>query len=180
LAALGDEAALARFPLAEGTESGVDAERDGEWSVGPAVSTPVPLFDWGQQRRAKARAQRVEARHRLTEARRAIVEDVRRALETLESARATLRQVQAELVPLSEQRVRLAEDSHRNGLADLTVLLLAQQEALDARLKLIETRSNASSALAKLYRAVGGPGAAAQVRPAPNLAATSPTSAPSK
>ena len=91
LAALGDEAALAGFAVLDGADVGVDPERDDDWSVGPAISTPLPLLDWGQQRRARAEAQRVAARPRLTQTRRQVVEQVRRAVESLGAAQAALR-----------------------------------------------------------------------------------------
>ncbi|MGB7158412.1 MAG: TolC family protein [Tepidisphaeraceae bacterium] len=173
LAALGDDAALARFAAFDGAEVGVEAERDDDWSVGPAIATPLPLFDWGYQRRAKVDAQRIEARHKLTQARRQVVEEVRRALESIMSSQAALKQVQAELIPLSDQRVEQAEAAYKNGLADVTALLLAQQEAQAARSKLIELQQKASSAVYRLHRAVGGPGVAVHVP------ATTPTTAPS-
>ena len=163
LAALGDEAALARFAVLDGADVGVDAERDGDWSVGPAISTPLPLLDWGQHRRAKADAQRIAARHRLTQTRRQVVEEVRRAMESLASVQAALRQVQTELIPLADQRVEQAEASYKNGLADVTAMLLAEQEAQAARSKLIELQRKAASATYRLHRAVGGPGVATSV-----------------
>ena len=181
LAALGDEAALARFAAFDGADVGVEAERDDDdWAVGPAVSTPLPLLDWGQQRRARAEAQRVEARHRLTQTRRQVVEEVRRAVESLAGSQAALRQVQDQLIPLSDQRVEQAEAAYQNGSADVTTVLLAQQDAQAARAKLIELQHKASSALYRLHRAVGGPGIAAAVpSDAPptrtHTAATNPT-----
>jgi len=122
------------------------------------VSTPLPLFDWGQQRRAKAEAQRIEARHRLTQTQRQIVEDVRRAVESLGSAQSALRQVQGQLIPLSDQRVQQAEAAYTNGSADVTSFLLAQQDAQGARSKQIELQQKVSTELFRLQRAVGGRG----------------------
>jgi len=156
LAALGDDVQLAS--AFDGAEVGVEAERDDKWAVGPSVSTPLPLFDWGQQRRAKAEAQRIEARHRLTQTQRQIVEDVRRAVESLGSAQSALRQVQGQLIPLSDQRVQQAEAAYTNGSADVTSFLLAQQDAQGARSKQIELQQKVSTELFRLQRAVGGRG----------------------
>jgi outer membrane protein, heavy metal efflux system len=180
LAALGDEVALARFAVFDGADVGVEAERDEEdWAVGPAVSAPLPLLDWGQQRRAMAHAQRVEARHRLTRTRRQVVEEVRRAVELLTGSQAALRQVQDQLLPLSNQRVEQAEAAYQHGSADVTTVLLAEQNAQEARSKLIELQHKASSALYRLHRAVGGPGIAATVpTTAPATGSTSPATEP--
>src|SRR6185503_474242 len=83
LAALGDDLGAGRFGAFDGSQVGVDAERDDGWTVGPSVTVPIPLLDWGQARRAKLNAQRIEAQHRLTQARRQVVEEVRRAVEAL-------------------------------------------------------------------------------------------------
>jgi cobalt-zinc-cadmium efflux system outer membrane protein len=172
LAALGDEVALAKLAVFDGADVGVEAERDRDWSIGPAIFTPLPLFDWGQQRRAKAEAQRAAARHRLTQTRRQIIEEVRRAVESLTASQAVLRQVQTQLIPLADEGVQQAEAAYKNGLADVTAVLLAEQEAQSARLKLIELQQSVSSASYRLHRAVGGPGIAAAV---PATQSTGPT-----
>jgi outer membrane protein TolC len=159
LAALGDDLAIARFGAIEGSDAGVEAERDDKWSVGPSVSLPIPLLDWGQARRAKVEAQRIEARHRLTQTRRQVIEDVRRALESLRASQAALEMVQKELMPLADQRRGQAEASYKNGFADITAVLLAEQDAQGARAKLIELQQKVSSAHFHLQRAAGGPAA---------------------
>ncbi len=169
LAALGDELALARLAPFEGSEIGVDSERDANWSVGPAVSTPLPFFDWGQARRAKATAQVIEARHNLTQARRQVVEDVRRAYATFVSTDATLAKVQSQLIPLQERRRQQAEAAYLAGQTDITGLLLVEQALQASRTKLVELQRKTSEASIRLQRAVGGPGV---VPPAGVLPAT--------
>jgi outer membrane protein TolC len=175
LAALGDDAALSRLAALDGAEVGIEAERDGDWSVGPGVSLPLPIFDWGQARSAKALAEAIQARHKLTQARRQAVEDVRRALASLAGAQAALDRVSLQLIPLQQQRQEQAQAAYRNGLADITAVLLAEQDSQAARAKQIELQQKASAAMFKLERAVGGPGVAARVASAPS---TQPTTRP--
>jgi outer membrane protein TolC len=175
LAALGDEVALARLAYLDGTDVGVDAERDDGWSLGPAVSVPITLFDWGQARRAKAEAQRIEARHRATETRRQVIEDVRRAVARLVAAQAALDKVQSELLPVQQRRHQHAEEAYKAGLADVTALLVAEQDLQASRAKLVEVEKDAALSLVRLHRAVGGSGVALSIPPpAPT---TLPTSA---
>jgi cobalt-zinc-cadmium efflux system outer membrane protein len=47
LASLGDREALAAFFPWEKLEAGAEAERDVQWSVGPAIVAPLPMFDMG-------------------------------------------------------------------------------------------------------------------------------------
>jgi outer membrane protein TolC len=121
------------------------------------MAVPIPLLDWGQARRAKLQAQQIEARHRLTQSRRQVVEEVRRAVEALRASQAALQKVRTELIPLADQRREQAEASYKNGFADITAVLLAEQEAQAARAKLIELQQKVSSARFRLQRAAGGP-----------------------
>jgi outer membrane protein TolC len=177
LAALGDEVALAQLAAFDGTEVGVDAERDGKWSVGPALSAPIGVFDWGQSRRAKAEALRIESRHRATETRRQVVEDVRRALARRAAAQAALDKVESELLPLQQRRHEQAEQAYREGLADVTALLVAEQDLLTSRAKLVDVRKDAALALVRLRRAVGGSAAASALESMPTTRTTYPTTA---
>jgi cobalt-zinc-cadmium efflux system outer membrane protein len=172
LAALGDDAALARLLPWDGLGVGIDAQRDGDWTVGPSVSTPVPVFDMGQARRARVTAEQIEARHTLTLAKRKVVEEVRVAFQSLAASAANLKRVQSELIPLQQQRRQQAEDAYRAGQTDVTALFLAEQDLRAARAKAIEVEQQMSVALVRLQRAVGGPGVAA------TLGESTPTTPP--
>lgn len=167
LAALGDDAALTRLLPWEGLGVGVDAQRDSDWFVGPSVSTPVPVFDMGQARRARVTAEQTEARHRLTLAKRKVVEEIRVAFQSLDASAANLRRIQSELVPLQQQRRQQAEDAYRAGQTDVTALFLAEQDLRAARAKAVEVEQQMSIALIRLQRAVGGPGVAASLGESP-------------
>lgn len=167
LAALGDEAALARLLPWEGLGVGVDAQRDGDWTAGPSVSTPIPVFDMGQARRSRAAAEQIEARHNLTLAKRKVVEEVRVAFQSLAASAANLNRVQSELIPLQQQRRQQAEDAYRAGQTDVTALFLAEQDLRAARAKAIAVEQQMSVALVRLQRAVGGPGVAATLSESP-------------
>jgi outer membrane protein TolC len=170
-AALGDESAIARFGVLEGSEVGVDSERDGDWSVGPSFAAPIPLLDWGQARRAKVQAEQIEARHKLTQAKRQVIEEVRRSIAGLQACEAALAKARDELIPLADQRREQAEAAYKNGFADITAVLLAEQDAQGARAKLVELQQKVSSARFRLDRAAGGPAAV------PESATTQPTAA---
>lgn len=166
LSALGAERRLAWLAPLEGIGVGVDAEREEEWSVGPSIASPLPLFDFGQARRAQARAAVLEANHELTATKRLVVEEVRRAHEAYAATLATLARVEKELVPLAERRHEQAELQFKTGETDITELLLAEQDLHEAHTRLIELQRKASVALIRLERAVGGAGVAAGVQAA--------------
>jgi cobalt-zinc-cadmium efflux system outer membrane protein len=173
LAALADQVALANLAPWEGLTIGVEAEHDVEWSVGPAVSTPLPIFDTGRAKRDKAIADVIEARHKFTQTRRQVIEEVRKAYDTFASTQAVLARTRDELMPLEEKRRQQAEAAYRAGESDLTTVLVAEEELQDAKTKLVDLEQKTSVAFVRLQRAVGGPGLATKVESG-SRAATQP------
>ncbi len=156
LASLKDHRALARLAWLKGAAAGLDAERDSDWSLGPSVDVPLPLFDWGQAQRAKARAQAIAARHRLTKTLRQIVQEVRQAQVSLAQLGVIVRQAREELVPLQTERVRLARAVYEAGQSDLTPMRLAELDLLEARRKLLQLELRTALASTQLERSMGG------------------------
>ncbi len=154
-----EEAALAGWTAADGAAVSVEAERDDEWSIGPGVAVPVPLFDTGRARAGRARALESEARHRLTESRCKVVEEVRTALVELAGAQSSLERVALELVPLQERRRAELEEAYRLGHVDVTALLLADQALQESQARRVGLEREVSGAQVRLERAVGGPSA---------------------
>jgi outer membrane protein TolC len=160
LQALGMEERLTGLAWLEGDEVGVDVERDDGWSVGPAFSLALPIFDWGQAGRANAQARRAEALHQLTATRRQVVEEVRRAHAAYVASHRVLEQVRDRLVPLLERREEEAESAYRAGQSDVLALILAQQGLQAGRARRIELERKTRESLNRLHRAVGGAGRA--------------------
>lgn len=156
LSALGFDRRAAGLRPFDGVEAGVDSEREEGWSVGPAASVPLPVFDWGQATRAAADARIVQAGHQLTAARRQVVQEVRQALNDFRESSAALRRVRSELLSLAEQRREQAENAYRSGLADLTDVLLAEEELQGARVKAVQLTKDVSESRIRLQRAAGG------------------------
>ncbi|HTF86823.1 MAG TPA: TolC family protein [Planctomycetota bacterium] len=163
LKALGDDEALVRLLPWEGASAGLDLQVDGGSSVGPSLSSPLPVFDRGQAQRARITAEQLEARHELTLAKRSVIEEVRTAYETLAASRANLDRIRDELIPLQVQRRQLAEDAYQAGQTDVTPLFLAEQDLRIGQTHAIEVEAQAAVALLRLQRAVGGPGVAAKL-----------------
>lgn len=176
LDARGAELGLTRFAPFDGAEVGGEAERDdGDWAVGPAVSTPLPMFDWGQAKRQQAEAALIEARHDLTRVQRQVIEETRRAYAALAASQANLDRVRDALVPLQQRRLEQAEAQWRGGETDITGLLIAEQDLRAARTRQLELERRVSEALYRLQRAVGGPGVAASLVEPTTAPTTLPT-----
>lgn len=158
LAALGDEAALAAWGPWEGGDVGAHSEYDAGWTAGPAVNTPLPLFDWGQAKRAKAVAARLQARHEMTELRRRVVEEVRAAHARHVASAGTLRRARDELLPLQQKRWEQTRAAYEAGELDLAAMMLAEDDLSAARGTVIALEKKAATASVKLLRAAGGGG----------------------
>ncbi|MBX3463626.1 MAG: TolC family protein [Planctomycetes bacterium] len=163
LAALGDDYALTRLFPWEASDIGVDAQRPDGWVAGPSVSTPLPIFDTGDARRARVTAEQIEARHALTTARRRVVEEVRVAHKALAGNLVNLARVRQDLIPLRQLRRDQAEEAYRAGLTDVTPLYLAERDLGVTQSQAIEIERQATISLVRLQRAVGGPGVAAEI-----------------
>lgn len=156
LAALGADLSNVRFSPFDSTSFGIDAERDsGDWSVGPGVSIPLPLFDFGQARRDRVRSALEEGQHNLTRLRRQVVEETRRAFAAFTSSQENLERIQHRLIPLAQQRLEQAENQFKAGQIDVTGLLLAEQDLRAARIRLVELQRRTAEALIRLQRAAG-------------------------
>lgn len=162
----------AKWAWLQGSDVGAHAERDADWSLGPAVTVPLPIFDTGRAAMDKITAQEIGARHALTQMQRQVIEDVRRAYAGYRSALATLRLADHQLLPLAQERYEQAQSAYKAGETDLLHLLAAEEDLQDARKKLVDLHKRASLAKVKLHRAAGGPGAI------PTPTTTQPTTQP--
>ena len=156
LEALGAEVKLAGFSPFDGLEAGVASETEGRSSLGPAIATPIPIFDFGGAARDLARAEVLAARHRLTDTARRVVGDVRQARAAASAADADTAALRDRVLPLQADRLERTRTAYRAGFADVTDVLSAQQDLLDTRLDLIEALLAGNRARSDLRRATGG------------------------
>jgi cobalt-zinc-cadmium efflux system outer membrane protein len=156
LAARGEDLAASRWLALEGAEAGIDTEHEDAWEIGPAISTPIPIFDWGQAKRARLRAERIEARHALVETQRQVIQEVRRSYAAVAGLRAASERLRADLLPVLQQQLDEAESAYRAGQGGLAAVVQAEGELRDARARLIELTHKTAQAASRLRRAVGG------------------------
>ena len=152
-----EEEKLASGSVFQDASVGLDAERDGDWSLGPAVSAPLPIFDTGRARKERARALSAEERHRLTQAQRTVIEDVRTSLAALLGAQENLARVDQELLPLQTQRRGEIEEAYRQGFVDVTALLFADQALQETQARRVDLARELALAQSRLERSIGGP-----------------------
>jgi outer membrane protein TolC len=176
LASLKDEVDLTRFEPFQGDEVGAHGEHDPRWRVGPTITSPIPLFDMGQEAKAKAQAEAAAAIQELAQQRLEVIEDVRRDYQSYKVARATLNAAQIQLLPLVQEERRQADLAYQSGDADFTTLLVSETSLDQTMESIVELQEKVTLALIRLERSAGGAGVAAAVESA--APSTSPTTSP--
>jgi len=157
--AMGADVRLTRWALLDRLEGSVDSEHeDSNWSIGPALTFPLPIFDWGQAKREAADAALLESLHGMTAIRRQVVQEVRIAHASYSQLAETHRQIRSRLIPLLAQRLKEAESAFRAGQSQVTTLIIAEQDFQSGRARMIEMERRTALSLIELHRAVGGPG----------------------
>src|SRR5262249_50433827 len=89
--ALGGDLGQAGLAWLAGARLGAAAQREDLWSVGPAATLPLPLFDSGAWKADAVSSELAAARHRATARGREVVEGVRAAVRAVAAADERLR-----------------------------------------------------------------------------------------
>lgn len=137
---------------------GADLERDGGGgkSIGPVVEVAVPIFDTNAAQIARAGSLARAALASYEAATQRAVREARVAWIDLDSAARLSDEYRAALLALAEHNLTLAESALKSGQTDVTVLLEAQRELIDARRTLSGLELRATLARIALEQAVGG------------------------
>lgn len=137
---------------------GADFERetDGAKSIGPVIEVGIPIFDTNAAQIAKAGSLARAALASYEAVSQRGVREARVAWVELDSALRLAEQYRATVLSISERNLTLAEAALKAGQADVTVLLEAQREVIDARARLNELERQVSIARIELEYAVGG------------------------
>ena len=121
---------------------GIDAEREGEWEIGPGIGLPLPLFDRGQARKATISAliRQKQASYY------GVAVDVRVVARTLRQQLVTsytvARHYQEVIVPLSSQVSAGVFGQYNAMQVGVFQLLVAQQREIQAGVAYIESLRN--------------------------------------
>jgi len=125
-------------------------------AIGPAVRAEVPVFDGGEPRIAKARAElsRTRLQARLVEQQ--AVREVRQASRRLRTAGDQVRAYRTELLPLAVRNTREARAAFDAGMADLVDVIAAERDRIKVALDLQQFELDRDLSRIALARAVGG------------------------
>ena len=138
--------------------TGPEAEKEpeGEWTVGPAIEFPLPIFDQGQARVGAAAAGVQESLERYRALAVEVRSQVRKAWTRMESARLRAEHYPKVLLPLRREIIRETQREYNAMLAGVYQLLQAKRDEIEAGRAYVETLTEYWVARAELARAVGG------------------------
>lgn len=131
-------------------------ETDGQWRIGPTLSAPVPLFDQGQGRLARAAALLRQSRHRYLALCADAQAEVKSAERKLRQARSRAQAYRQQALPAEENRLHELQLHYNGGYVDLFELLRAKRTQLDLAREALNALADYWKARAELERAVGG------------------------
>lgn len=172
---------LARFEaIIPVGEIGADAEREpeGEWTLGPAITFPLPIFDLGQAASARARAQLRQAQGRYWALAVQIRTAVRRSHTKVEAARRRSNHYKKVMLPVRGRVVHQTQLQYNAMQVGPFQLLQAKRDEIEAGQGYVESLTDYWVARAELERAVGGQLGMSPSSPTAEAQPTPPAAAP--
>ena len=135
------ELGLTRTSASLGDSSiGVAAEReDGEWSVGPSIELPLPIFDQGQPALARAAAELRKLQQGYTAEAVRIRSEVRTSASRILALVARAEHYRGVLIPLRQRLVEETQKQYNAMQVGAFQLLAAKQQEIEAGRQYVET-----------------------------------------
>lgn len=152
---------------------GADRELDGEWSFGPNLALPLPIFNHGQGTIARGKAQVAVAKYQQASVELQARTEVRTAATKLNGAQKRVAQFRDRLLPLRQEIVEQTQAQYNAMQIGIFDLLRARQEQISTGADYLDALNNYWHDRAELQRAVGGALPASL-----NVAASQPTTTP--
>lgn len=150
------DARLAGSIVAQGLEAGLVAERDDSWSLGPAISTPLPIFDDGSARRARADALVLSAEHSLSLTIRDVEAEICLTWERYRASRQSLDELGENRLRLLEAQLQRKRAVAAAGEAGRSDVLSSEQTLLLVKLEELQLRLRLQMEYSRLIRLAGG------------------------
>ena len=143
--------------LAPDVEAGGEWERDdGSEEAGPSIAAALPLFDWGQARRARGRMEMARARH-AHDAMEARVQSTARALAAeLRGTHEAALYHQKTALPQAQRLLRAAQRQHNAMQIGIFDLIRAKRGAMSAKQSQIAALTDYWVARAKFSQLMKG------------------------
>jgi cobalt-zinc-cadmium efflux system outer membrane protein len=151
---------LARYEaIFQQNEIGAHYEREptgGDYSIGPSLVIPIPIFNLGQAASARAQARFRQAEQRYLALTVEIQSEVRAALDRMRLARERVEYYQSTALPLRRRIVEETQLQYTAMQIGVFDLLRAKQEEVNQGREYVESLRDYWTARAQLEKAVGG------------------------
>jgi cobalt-zinc-cadmium efflux system outer membrane protein len=152
---LGIRGSLGLLPEAQ-LGAAAERENEGGWSVGPAFSVPIPLFDQGQAATAVAGAELARARERYAAIAVAVRSAARSARNHVLAARARADYYHQVILPLRRQITELTQLQFNAMRVGAFQLLQAKRDEVEAGVSYIQALRDYWISRAELDQIIGG------------------------
>ncbi len=132
-----------------------EREPEGSRSVGPSVSLPLPIFNWGRAASGQVRARLEQLERRYTALAIEIRSEVRAAYAKMAVARARAAFYRTRVLPLQEEALKQTQLQFNGMLIGVFQLLEAKRGQIEAAEKYIESLHDYWTARTELETALG-------------------------
>jgi cobalt-zinc-cadmium efflux system outer membrane protein len=119
------------------------------------LRTEVPIFNWNQGRRARAKAEIEQASHTYVAIRQRVALNVSEAYERYEMAIRSYNLWSSSVLPSLQQAVTLSTNSYGTGDISYLPVLEANRQLLDARLRRVEAEAEVRRSVSQLNFTLG-------------------------
>ena len=131
-------------------------ETDGQWRIGPDLSIPLPIFDWGQAALPRAQDLYRQSQDRYLAQRADAQSDVRMAHAMLIGARTKVLAYRDDVLPQQAAVLQQTQLRYNGMLTGILQLLQAKRDQIEAQEKSVQALRDYWIARAELERVVGG------------------------
>lgn len=133
-----------------------EVEPDGDRVTGPTWGAPIPVIDWKQAARARAKAELRAGQFKASAFEVQVLSEVRETQVKLIAHRKITERYRDEVIPVREALVKSLQQHYNFMLVGVFQLIEGKQEEIQARREYIEALKNYWTARTDLERAVGG------------------------
>ncbi|MBN1559691.1 TolC family protein [candidate division KSB1 bacterium] len=125
------------------------------FEMGPGLQAELPIFNWNNGNRARAKAEMERAAKNYLIVKQNIIVQVRQAIIDYEAAQSRLNVLQQDILPSAMKAAASAEKSYHIGASSYIEFLTFKQQLLDAKLRAAEAEAQVRTSLAALQYSVG-------------------------
>jgi cobalt-zinc-cadmium efflux system outer membrane protein len=136
----------------------LDANAQGKegFEMGPGGQMVIPLFDFNQGGRKRARTELQRASNHYIAVQQTVLGEVLAAYQNYTAAMAAYEMLSGEIIPKAEQAAEMGELSYLSGEISYLEFLVFKRQLLNAQLRFLESKAEVRKKGAELHYSLGG------------------------